>query len=228
MIKTKLLTLLCALFIGLSGLRAQFIPETGEWLHFSYSKLTLLNAPEALEQKWNSQGWQLMLMYENLFGKRSHWGIGYGLGFSVNYWYTNLRITTNPGGGPLNYGYLPSDSTYRCNRFSASYIDLPVEIRFRAKSNRKGQYFRFYFGGLVGYRINSFSQFRHDDYNVKHYRMNDLARWQYGVFVRTGWWLFNAYVYYGLNPVFGNLPEGEGLEGLDQLQNLSVGLSISL
>jgi hypothetical protein len=92
-------------------MNAQYIPERGEWLHFSYSKLQLLNAPEQLEQKWNSNGWQLMFMWENLFGRRSHWGIGYGPGFSVNYWHTNLNIETDPGGGPINYTYLPNDSS---------------------------------------------------------------------------------------------------------------------
>jgi hypothetical protein len=207
---------------------AQYIPEKGEWLHFSYSHLQLLHAPEQLEQKWNSNGWQLMMMWENLFGKRSHWGIAYGPGFSVNYWHTNLNITTGPNGGPLNYTYLPSDSSYNRNRFSASYFDIPVEIRYRSTTDKKGRYFRFYVGGLIGYRINSFSQIKVNDYNVKHYRINDISRWQYGVFLRTGYWLFNLYVYYGINPVFGDLAEGQGFEGLDQMQSLSIGLSLSL
>lgn len=169
-----------------------------------------------------------MFMFENLFGRRSHWGIGYGPGFSVNYWHTNLNITTNPSGGPLNYTFLPSDSSFNSNRFSASYVDFPVEIRFRSNSNNKGRYYRLYVGGLIGYRINSFSQFKVDDYNVKHYNITSLSRWHYGVFLRTGYWLFNLYVYYGLNPVFGDLNEGEGPLGLDKMQSLSIGLSLSL
>jgi hypothetical protein len=227
-IRTIHILLILTALLASRGADAQYLPERGEWLHFSYSKFLLLNAPDEMEQQWNSNGWQLMLMWETLFGRRSHWGIGFGPGFSVNYWYTNLNITTNPNGGPLNYTYLPSDSNYTCNRFSASYLDLPVEIRFRSNSDKKGRYFRFYFGGLVGYRINSFSQIKVGDYNIKHYRINDLSRWHYGVFVRTGYWLFNLYVYYGLDPVFGDLTSGEGVEGLDQMQSLSLGLSISL
>jgi hypothetical protein len=209
-------------------MNAQYIPERGEWLHFSYSKLQLLNAPEQLEQKWNSNGWQLMFMWENLFGRRSHWGIGYGPGFSVNYWHTNLNIETDPGGGPINYTYLPNDSSYKSNRFSASYFDFPVEMRFRSNSNNKGRYYRLYFGGLIGYRINSFSQFKTDNFNVKYAKINDVSRWHYGVFLRTGYWLFNLYVYYGLNPVFNQFKNGEGAEGLDKMQSLSIGLSISI
>ncbi len=209
-------------------LHAQYIPEQGEWLHFSYSKLQLLNAPEQLEQKWNSNGWQLMFMWENLFARRSHWGIGYGPGFSGNYWHTNLNIKTNPGGAPNTYTYLAADSTYKTNRFSATYFDVPVEIRFRGNSDGKGRYFRFYFGGLVGYRINSSSHIKVGDYNVTYHGIGDLSRWRYGVFVRTGWWLFNAYVYYGINPVFEPFEAGEGVEGIDQMRSLSLGLSISL
>ena len=228
MIKTKLFALACTLLFGAAQLKAQFIPEPGEWLHFSYSKLTLLNAPDELQQKWNSQGWQLMLMYESPLGRRSHFGLAYGLGFTGNYWHTNLRITTNPGGGNLNYSYLPSDSTYKKNRFSSSFIDIPVEFRYRSKSDKKGRYFRFYLGGLVGYRIGSFSQFREGSYNVKHFNIDDLTRWHYGAFVRTGYWLFNLYVYYGFNSVFDPSRSDNYPVGLDKMQSLSVGISVSL
>ena len=56
--------------------------------------------------------------------------------------------------------------------------------------------------------------------------MNDLANLHYGVFVRTGWWLFNVYAYYGLNTVFQ--PNTVLPSGLDKMHNLSLGLSISL
>lgn len=215
------------LFIS-TRLSGQFLPERGEWLHFSYSHLTLLNAPEELEQKWNSQGWQIMFMRENLLGRRSHWGIGYGLGFSTNYWHTNLAMNSNPATGNFTYSYIPQDSSYSRNRFSATYVDIPVEFRFRSNSNNKGQYFRFYFGGLVGYRINSFSNFKRGDYDVKYYRLDAINNWHYGVFVRTGFWLFNFYAYYGLNPVFNNIQDKPAPEGLENIHSLSLGLSISL
>lgn len=208
--------------------KAQFIPVPGEWLHFSYAHLTLLNAPEELEESARSQGWQIMFMYESPLGRRSHFSVGYGLGFTGNNWHSNLRITTNPGGGNLNYSYLSTDSSYSKNRFSSSYIDLPVELRFRSKSNGTGRYFRLYVGALVGYKMGSFSQFKAGDYNVKHFKINDLSRWHYGVFVRTGFWLFNLYAYYGLNPVFDPGRSDFYPAGLKQMQSLSIGLSVSI
>ena len=229
MIKQPIVAIsLFLLLLGSGGAHAQFLPERGEWLHFSYAHLTLLNAPEELEQKWNSQGWQLMFMRENLFGRRSHWGIGYGLGFSTNYWHTNLAMISDPNTGQFSYSYIPSDSSYSRNRFSATYIDLPVEFRFRSNSNNKGQYFRFYFGGLVGYRINSFSNFKSGSYDVKYYRVDAMSNWHYGVFVRTGFWLFNFYAYYGLNPVLNKLNQNTAPQGLDNMHSLSLGFSISL
>ncbi len=226
MIVRTLFILSFSLFIAAQNASAQYIPERGEWLEFSYAKLTLVNTPDALTQKWNSNGWQLMFMRETLFGRRSHWSIGYGLGFTSSYWHTNLAIKPVPNNTDRQYAYLPSDSTYRKNSFSSSYIDIPIEFRFRTKSNEKGQYFRFYFGGLIGYRIGSYSKFIDGDYSVKYYKIKDLATWQYGVFARTGFWFFNVYAYYGLNPVFANLKNGP--EGIDQMQNLSVGISLSL
>jgi len=222
----KLLVLFVAVLLTSSSLQAQYLPERGEWFHFSYSLLSFTNTPPELTQKWNSNGWQLMLMRESLFSRRSHWGIAYGFGFSSNFWHTNLNIQAVPNNPELQYTYLPSDSSYKSNRFSASYIDIPVEFRYRSKSNSRGQYFRFYFGGLVGFRMNSYAAFQSQDYSVKYYRINDLAKVHYGVFVRTGWWLFNLYAYYGLNTDFQSnsiVPKG-----LDKMHSLSLGLSISL
>lgn len=222
----KLLDLFVALLLLSSNLQAQYLPERGEWLHFSYALQSLTNAPPTLSQNWNSNRWQLMLMRESLFSRKSHWGIAYGFGFSSNFWHTNLNIQAIPNNTELQYTYLPSDSSYKSNRFSASYIDIPVEFRYRTKSNSRGQYFRFYFGGLVGYRINSYAAFQHKEYSVKYYNINEVAKVHYGVFVRTGWWLFNVYAYYGLNTVFQSssaLPIG-----LHKMHALSLGLSVSL
>jgi len=223
----KLIVFFLFSWLSFVSAQAQFIPVNGEWLHFSYSKLTLLNTPPDLVEKWNSQGWQLMFMRETRLGLRSHFAFAYGLGFSTNYWHTNLNIKTLPQGG-ISYQYLPTDSTYKTNRFSANYIDLPIEFRYRSKSNHKGRYFRLYVGGLVGYKINSFSEFKESNYNVKFYKITDLASWHYGVFVRTGFWLFNLYAYYGLNPVFSDIKVGNAPEGLGDMHSFSLGLSISL
>lgn len=209
-----------------NSLQAQYLPERGEWFHFSYSLQSLIDAPPELTEKWNSNGWQLMLMRESLFSRRSHWGIAYGLGFSSNFWHNNLNIKAVPNSPELEYTYLPSDSSYNANRFSASYIDLPIEFRYRTKSNNRGQYFRFYFGGLVGYRINSYSAFKSTDYSVKYYKINDLAKLRYGVFLRTGWWLFNIYAYYGINTVFQS--NAVVPAGIDKMHQFSLGLSVSL
>lgn len=219
--------LLLFLFLSFLTVKSQYIPVNGEWLHFSYSKLTLLNAPEKLEQKWNSQGWQLMFMRESRLGLRSHFAFAYGLGFSTHYWHTNLNISLTPN-GELNYSYLTQDTAYNRNRFSANYIDVPIEFRYRSKNSNKGRYFRLYLGGLVGYKINSFSQFVKNDFNIKYYKISDLAAWHYGVFVRTGYWLFNVYAYYGLNTVFADLKTENAPQGLGEMHSFSLGLSISL
>lgn len=219
-------TAILATILWASMASAQYLPERGEWFHMSFSHLVLLEKPNELTNKWTSNGWQFMLTRETLFSRRSHWGIGYGLGVSTSAWYTNLNIKSSPNSTDFTYQYLPADSSYNSNKFSASYIDIPIEFRYRSKSNSYGQYFRFYFGGLIGYKFNSYSHFRNNDYSLKYYRINDMARWHYGVFVRTGFWLFNLYAYYGINGVFSDIKNGPA--GLDKMRSLSLGLSISI
>lgn len=207
------------------ALRAQYAPRQGEWLHFSYSYLNMRNAPEPLRENWKSNTWQLQFMNEFYFGTKSHFSLGYGLGVSTFNYHNNLRITTAPSGN-ISYAWLAADSTYERNRLSASYVDIPVEIRFRSNTNKYGRYFRFYLGGLVGYRFSSNSHFKNGDYSITHHRIRDLANWHYAVYMRTGFWIFNLFASYNINPTFKTNPQD--WEMLNTIHSLQLGVSVSL
>lgn len=153
--------------------------------------------------------------------------MGYGIGFSGNYWHTNLSIQTYPGSRVNSFNFMPTDTSYKQNKFAAHYFDIPLEFRYRSYSNMKGQYYRFYFGALAGIRMNSYSTYRDENYNVKYYKIQEIAHFQYGVFVRTGWWIYNFYAYYGLNPVFSSNPTDADIN-LKKMRSLTLGLSVSL
>jgi hypothetical protein len=216
--------LFTALFLS-AFLQAQYLPRQGESVHFSYGYAMLLKAPEGLKQAY-SDAWQLQFLNEILLGSKNHISLGYGLGFSQFNWRSNLRITTSPGADQLNYSFLAADSTYNKNRLLATYVDLPFEVRWRSNVNKYGRYWRFYVGGLVGYRINSSSLFKVDNYSVKNYGITDLATVHYGAFARTGFWMFNLYAYYGINPVFKRT--APGWENLKNMHSLTLGLSLSI
>lgn len=214
------------LFLSASSY-AQYLPERGENLHFTLGHNTLLNAPDQLVNNWRSMQWQLQILNETFFGRKSHWSFGYGLGFTGAFWHTNLDVQTFPGNRVNEFSFLPTDSTYKSNRLSGQYIDVPLEIRYRSASNNKGQYYRFYFGGFIGTRVASFSHFRSEGYSVKQSDIAEMNRWQYGVFLRTGWYVYNLYVQYNLNPVFNNNP-ASGSPEINKMRSLTVGLSLSL
>ena len=221
----KHIKLLLTALLTSAFLHAQYMPRQGESVQFSYGYAMLLQAPEELQQTF-SDAWQLQFMNEVLLGNKNHFSLGYGLGFSQFNWRSNLRITTSPGAEELNYSYLATDSIYNKNRLLATYVDLPIEIRWRSNTNKYGRYWRFYFGGLVGYRMNTSSLFKVDDYSVKNYGISDVANVHYGVFVRTGFWMFNLYAYYGINPVFKSA--APGWEDLQDMRSLTLGLTISI
>lgn len=217
--------MLLAALLTSAFLHAQYMPRQGESVQFSYGYAMLLQTPEELQQAY-SDAWQLQFMNEILLGTKNHFSFSYGLGFSQFNWRSNLRIITSPAAQELNYSYLATDSIYNKNRLLATYVDLPIEIRWRSNTNKYGRYWRFYFGGLVGYRMNSSSLFKVDDYSVKNYGISDLANVHYGVFVRTGFWMFNVYAYYGINPVFKST--APGWEDLQDMRSLTLGLTISI
>lgn len=201
------------------------MPRQNEWLQVSYSYLSLLNAPSELKTNWKSNAWAIQLMGQEDLGKKSHFSFGYGVGFSNFNYHNNLRITTTPSSG-AQYYWLPADSNYTKNTFSTSFIDVPLELRYRSSATKNGRYFRLYFGALAGIRVNSKSHFVVGDYSVKHHNLSDLPRWHYGLYARTGFWVFNLYVCYNLNPTFAKTPAS--FTDLSGMHSLQVGLNVSL
>ena len=179
---------------------------------------------DAFKQEFSySLGFELMT--EKLFG-HSHFSLGYGLGMTSSHLENNLNIVTDPVSQKSQYSFLSTDTAYNKNRQVLQYVEIPIEFRFRFKSNRKGRYFRFYPLVKLGYQFRSYSHFENGQYSVVHFNIQDMNRWRVVAGLRTGFWIFNLYTTYELTPLFQEVIVGE--TDFSQFRTLSVGLSVSL
>jgi hypothetical protein len=116
--------------------------------------------------------------------------------------------------------YVTDSIHFSKNRFSSSYLRIPLSFEFRTKEDNRGKRFRFVFGPEAGIlldgRVKQISDERgkqklDDDYH--------FAKVRYGAFMRMGYGFSGLYAKYYFNDMFENSPAQEGLK------NFAVGLT---
>jgi hypothetical protein len=104
---------------------------------------------------------------------------------------------------------------YSKNRFSSSYLRIPLSFDFRSKEDAKGNRMHFVIGPdaglLLGGRVKQISkengkQKIDDDYH--------FAKVRYGGFVRVGYGGWGIFAKYYTNDMFENSPDQKGLKNL--------------
>lgn len=114
-----------------------------------------------------------------------------------------------------------NEMSYKRNRLTVTYLDLPVELALRTKSD-----IRAAIGFKAGYLIGSEVFYNGDSFadadkrlKVRYYALENIEKFRYGAMLRLGYKWFNVYGYYGLTKVF---EEGKG----PGIYPVSVGISL--
>lgn len=117
--------------------------------------------------------------------------------------------------------YRQDNIDYSKNRFSSSYLRIPLSFDFRTNEDSRGKRAHFVFGPDGGFLLNGrVKQISHengkqkidDDYHFTHFR--------YGGFVRMGYGDMGIFAKYYFNDMFENSPAQEGLK------NFSFGFTL--
>lgn len=201
-----------------------YIPENGEWFHFEFTSTQYQSDSKELSQEFG-HSISFALMNEVLFGV-SHWSFGYGLGFGAYNYNNNLNIKVNPTTQLPEYQFLPADSTYDVNRQSLQYIEVPLELRFRTRSNKKGRFLRIYPFIKGGVRVKSLSIFKNGSYSVAQLKLEDTEWWRAAAGIRLGYSIFSLYANYEISSIYKSVQVGE--TNLKDFRTLNLGVSLSL
>ncbi len=121
------------------------------------------------------------------------------------------NVTIQKGGPSLTY--INDNVEFSKNRFSSTYLRIPLSFEFRTSENSNGKRFRFITGPevglLMGGRVKQISEERgkqkiDDDYH--------FTKMRYGAFGRLGYGSAGIFAKYYLNDMFENSPAQAGLK----------------
>ncbi|MEZ2416007.1 porin family protein [Muriicola sp. E247] len=209
--------ILLAAFLFASPLLAQEIIPDGDPDYLEdqfYVGLTynlILNKPESVNQQNLSYGLQLGFIKDLPLNSKRNMGLGIGLGYAVNSYYSNLQVSELDDS--FEYSLLSSDLNTKRNKLETHLIELPIEIRFRNSTPTEYKFWRFYAGAKLGYVVGARSKLVTTEYKDSFY-VTDIENFRYGLTANFGYNTFNIHIYYALNNLFKDglqLDSGEDL-----------------
>lgn len=177
-----------------------------------------LGAPDNINLRPYSLGIESHIMYDHQFGK-SILSFSWGYGFSSHnvhhdgFFATDTTNAQNTRLYPFQKNY-----TFTKNKLHATYIEVPLELRLRTKSDSP---FKLYAGFKVGYLVNLHSKTKDAAGKRKFYGIDNVMKLRYGVTGKIGFNTWALSGFYSLTPL---LIEGRG----DQLIPYSIGISFFL
>ncbi|HEX8269942.1 MAG TPA: porin family protein [Flavobacterium sp.] len=187
--------------------------------YFAFTYNILSNPENGIKQNKFSAGFSGGFLRDMPLNKSRTFAIAAGLGYSLQNYNYNLKVD-DASGTPI-YSLIEPGDTYDKNKLSLHFVDLPIEFRWRTSAPDSHRFWRVYTGIKLSYLFFDRSRFVDGDEEIIVSGNKDLNSFRYGAYLATGYNTWNAYVYYGLNPIFTNARlNGRSVD----LQTINIGL----
>lgn len=196
----------------------QYKGEPGDRLIIEINRTIWMGAPSDIKPNWRSLGLNFAFMFDKPIGS-SNFSFGYGLGiFSFNY-HSNADFiyqldSTNKSATTI---LKPKTIPYKTNSYNEKILEIPLELRFRSKTDTK---FKMEFGVKAGYVINDFRKLVDNDGKMRVYNTKNINHLRYGVNFRIGVEQICFTACYYVSEVF---QKDKGINGINML---SFGIAI--
>ena len=192
--------------------------------YFNFAYGNLQKVPSNLNQNKFSSVISFGFLRDFPINKNRTFAIALGLGYSGSGYNENLYIynTTDVNGvESKNYEIISPDVYYKKNKLSLHYLEIPLEIRWRNSTFDSHKFWRVYAGFKVSYLLSDKYKFINDVQTIEIKNNPDLNKFQYGMYLASGWNTWNFYAYYGINPLFKSAKIGTELI---KMNTLNIGL----
>ncbi|MEB8328716.1 porin family protein [Flavobacteriaceae bacterium KMM 6897] len=180
----------------------------------------LLNKPTDITQRNLSYGIMGGLVKDIPLNSDRTFGLGIGVGYALNSYYTNLFA--EQANGDITYSKLSSNDDFKRSKLETHVIEFPLEIRWRNSNATDYKFWRVYAGGKLGYIFEGRSKFVADS-GKSGFTNSDIKKLQYGLMFNVGYNTWNIHVYYALSKLLDDGVMLDTLEPID-VKPLRIGI----
>ena len=191
----------------------------------------IVAADDSILQGGFSNGMQIGYIRDIPLNDQRNIGLGLGIAYSISHIYQNISIKTLDNGA-TEIKRMNSDEYIR-NKFAVSYLDIPLEFRYRTSTIDKHKFFRAYLGIKAGYRLRAYSKTSTKITEIAYYNQPEFNWWRYSTYLNIGYSTWNIHVSYSLSKVFKDgtmtTPKNSSSSAIPMDMNeLTVGLTFYL
>ena len=164
-------------------------------IYFGITHSILTNKPDGYKPNSFSTGISFGFLRDFPVNKRRNIAIAPGVGIA----FYNLRNNLSVSDDGMSY-YV--DSNYNKNVQNLTYLEIPIEFRWRTSTMESHKFWRIYAGVKYSYLLRDVSKYdgpfgKYDVKSNPDYNKNII-----GTYISAGFNTWNIYAYYGFNPIF--------------------------
>lgn len=188
------------------------------------------NKPDSIHTKGWSRSFAAYLMMDFPFKTNPHWSVALGPGVSTeNVFFDKMYVGIKDNTTSLNFVDISDTTHYKKYKLATTFLELPVELRFRFNPDDDRRSVKIAIGAKVGTLVNAHTKGKNlqnkngnalADYIVKENSKRFFNKNRLSVMGRIGFGHFSVYGAYAITPLFR-----EGL-GPD-VKPLTIGLTLS-
>lgn len=175
-------------------------------IYFGVTHTIFGNKPEAFKQNSISTGIMFGFLRDIPLNKQRNISIAPGAGLV----FFNLR--NNLTALPSDNDYL-MDSSYDKNLQNLTYLEVPLELRWRTSNKYSHKFWRIYTGVKFSYLIKDVAKYVGDEGDFSYKSNPHLNKMNLGAYISAGFNTWNVYAYYGFNSLYKKdvLPNNKNL-----------------
>ncbi|MGD1947413.1 MAG: porin family protein [Croceivirga sp.] len=160
----------------------------------------LLDKPEPIIQRNLSYHLQLGFIKDIPLNRKRNLGIGFGVGYSTNSYYTNLVVLQSDEGVIYRLGV--GEEQFDRSKMETHSIEFPFEFRWRTSNPVDYKFWRIYAGIKGEYLFSRKSKLAGDNLSVFQgettFSNPNINQWQFGAILNFGYNTWNLHLYYAL------------------------------
>lgn len=165
------------------------------YLSLSYSQF--FSQPSTLSRSNFSYNLSLGFLKDFILNKKGSLAVAVGVGYSFDNMRHSLKV--EEVNNVTQFNLL---GTATNNDFVANNLEFPFEFRWRTSTANNYSFWRIYTGIKLTYNLSNSFSFDDNGQSFSYTNVSAYNNLQYGLTLSAGYGAFNAYMYYGLTPIF--------------------------
>lgn len=168
-------------------------------IYASISYAQFNNQPSAITKSSFSYAISTGFLKDFIINKQGSFSVALGVGYGFDFFNHKLKVSEINNATQFDVA-----TNVNSNVYKAHNLEFPLEIRWRTSTAKRYDFWRVYTGIKFLYNLSNKFEFTENSTDFTYKNVTAYRKLQYGLTLSAGYTEFNAYLFYGLTPIFEN------------------------